>query len=728
MTLIRVALDVPVDHLFDYRCDDRAARVGARVLVPFGRRRLIGIVVAKPEHSEVPETSLKHAIRVLDEQPLLSRADLRLLHFAADYYVHPLGAAIMMAVPATLRRVRRRDQAPAAYALTPAGAAIDAAILPPRARASHRLLALLQSAPVVGHSAVAAQGAAARKALQVFLEKGWVRTAVPEPGLVQHSPDSPAVAPGPPLNPEQTAAVEAISSSLGRFQPMLLLGITGSGKTEVYLHAIAAALARNAQALLLVPEIALTPQLQSLIVARFPGTTIATLHSSLADGERAAHWEATRSGKARIVLGTRLAVFAPIPALGLIIVDEEHDSSFKQGEGFRYSARDLAVVRARQVGIPVVLGSATPALETYRNAIDDRYRLLRLSQRINARPPLIDCIDLRQGLQADGLSGRLIAAIASRIERGEQSMVFINRRGYAPVLVCGSCGWTSDCRRCSAKLVLHLPDRRLRCHHCGHDSAVPTNCPDCGNADLAPVGQGTQRIEAALAQHFPEARILRIDRDTTRRRNAWPDMRERIREGTVDILVGTQILAKGHDFPRLNLVGIINADSMLYSNDFRAPERLYALLSQVSGRAGRANVRGQVLVQTRFSDHPLYAALRSQDFDAFARGLLAERRQAGFPPYVHQALLRAEAGNIDTALQFLARAARAARGLTPAVSVYDPVPAGMMRRAGRERAHLLVQSGSRTELRAFLKAWHQRLADAGSSATRWSLDVDPAEL
>lgn len=725
MGLIRVALDVPIDRLFDYRCEDRTARVGARVLVPFGRRRLIGIIVAKPEHSEVPAAALKHAHQILDEQPLLGRLDLRLIEFAAGYYAHPLGAAIMMAVPASLRRIRRRDQTPVAYALTAAGAAIESSLLPPRALASHRLLALLKSAPVIGHAAVAAQGAAARKALQTFVEKGWVRKAAPEQ---LPSPDSLEVTEGPALNAEQTAAAESIVSAMGGFQPILLLGITGSGKTEVYLHSMAAALARNAQVLLLVPEIALTPQLQSLIVARFPGTPIATLHSGLADGERAAHWEAARNGKARIVLGTRLAVFAPIPALGLIIVDEEHDGSFKQGEGFRYSARDLAVVRGRLAGVPVVLGSATPALETYRNAVEGRYRMLQLSQRISAKPPLIECIDLRQGLPADGLSGRLISAIASRIERGEQSMVFINRRGYAPVLVCGSCGWTADCGRCSAKLVLHLPERRLRCHHCGHDSAVPAVCPDCGDADLAPLGQGTQRIEAALARHFPGARILRIDRDTTRRRHAWPDMRERIREGSVDILVGTQILAKGHDFPRLNLVGIINADNMLYSNDFRAPERLYALLSQVAGRAGRGDVRGQVLVQTRFPDHPLYAALRNQDFEAFARGLLAERRQAGFPPYVHQALLRAEARSVDTALQFLAKAARAARGISPAVTVYDPVPAGMMRRAGRERAHLLVQSGSRKELRVFLQDWYQRLADAGDTATRWSLDVDPSEL
>lgn len=725
MSLIRVALDVPVARLFDYRCDDPDARIGARVLVPFGRRRLIGIIVAKPERSEVPPAGLKHALRVLDEQPLLGKTDLKLLGFAADYYVHPLGSAVMATMPAALRQVRSREQNPAGYALTPAGTGVDASTLPPRSRAQHRLLSLLRGSPVIPHAVIATESDAIRKALKIFIAQGWVRAATPVPSS---SPDSHRAAAGPALNGEQAAAVDAIVSSLGHYLPLLLLGITGSGKTEVYLHAIAAALARNTQALLLVPEIALTPQLQSLVVTRFPGTTVATLHSGLADGERATHWEAARSGKARIVLGTRLAVFAPLPAPGLIIVDEEHDSSFKQGEGFRYSARDLAVVRARQAGAPVVLGSATPALETYRNAVDGRYRLLRLSQRIHALPPQIDCIDLQQEQPADGLSGRLIAAIRTRIERGEQSMVFINRRGYAPVLVCGSCGWTSDCRRCSAKLVLHLRERRLRCHHCGHDSAVPTACPDCGNADLAPVGQGTQRIEAALAQHFPEARILRIDRDTTRRRNAWPDMRDRIRDGAVDILVGTQILAKGHDFPQLNLVGIVNADSMLYSSDFRAPERLYALLTQVAGRAGRGDTRGQVLVQTRFPGHPLYAALRNQDFDAFARELLAERRQAGFPPYMHQAVLRAEARSVDLALQFLEKAARLARGITPAVSVYDPIPAGMMRKAGRERAHLLLQSPSRKELRTFLSAWHPQLAKAASSAVRWALDVDPAEL
>ena len=726
MSLIRVALDVPLTRLFDYRCDDRSATVGARVLVPFGRQKLIGIIVAKPAASEVPEAKLKRASAVLDTAPLLSSADLRLLEFAADYYVHPLGAVIMATVPAALRRVRRREEPPAAYTLTAAGTALDVSVLPPRARAQRDLLVLLQHRLVIEHAEIYARGTAARNALQAFIAHGWVQSAAPP----QHDVLTPVPTPAasPPLTAEQTAAIGEITATLGSYQALLLWGITGSGKTEVYLHAIAAALARSTQVLLLVPEIALTPQLQALVIARFPGVRIAILHSGLAEGDRAAHWQAARTGRARIILGTRLSVFTPLPAPGLIIVDEEHDMSFKQGEGFRYSARDLAVVRARYAGVPVVLGSATPALETYRNAVDGRYHLLTLPNRIHARPPVISCIDLRHEQTTDGLSARLLAAIGARIARNEQSMVFINRRGYAPVLMCGSCGWTSDCKRCSARLVLHLRDRRLRCHHCGHDSAVPAACPDCGDIDLAPIGQGTQRVEAALVRQFPQARILRIDRDTTRRKDAWQNMRSRIQDRTVDILVGTQILAKGHDFPHLNLVGVINADSMLYSNDLRAPERLYALLTQVAGRAGRGTDQGEVLIQTQFANHPLYAALRDQDFDAFARSLLAERRQAGFPPYVHQALLRAEARDVDTALQFLAQAARSARRLQPAVTVYDPVPANMMRKAGRERAHLLVQSPVRAELRAFLNAWRPHLEKAATTAARWSLDVDPAEF
>lgn len=726
MSLVRVALDVPVARLFDYRCDDSMATVGARLLVPFGRQKMIGVVVAHPADSEVPETKLRRVLAVLDSAPLLRRADLRLIEFAAEYYVYPLGAAILMTLPAALRRIRSRESHPPAWALSTIGRSVDAAQLSSRVPARHTLLAQLQTRAVINHEEIAAAGAAAQRALRFFIDQSWVVPASSDEPSSNNAPN-PAVA-RHQLNTEQAAAVETIISALGTYQPLLLWGITGSGKTEVYLYAMAAALARNAQVLLLVPEIVLTPQLEQLVIARFPGTPVATLHSGLADGERTRRWQAARTGKARIVLGTRLSVFTPMPELGLIVVDEEHDTSFKQSEGFRYSARDLAVTRARQHGIPVVLGSATPALETWRNATDKRYRLLKLTTRIQTGLPKISCVDLRRQPQTDGLAMPLMSAIGERTARNEQSLVFINRRGYAPVLLCDSCGWMPECRRCSSRLVVHLRDRILRCHHCGHERPVPTSCPDCGETDLAPVGQGTQRIEASLARQFPSARILRIDRDTTRRSGVWQDMRERIKGRDVDILIGTQILAKGHDFPHLSLVGVVNADSMLYSSDFRAAERLYALLTQVAGRAGRGTAPGRVLIQTQFPDHPLYAALCAQDFASFARMQLAERKQAGFPPYVHQALLRAEAQELETALKFLNAAAASARGLSVEVTVFDPVPAQMTRKAGRERAHLLVQAQSRTKLRSFLNDWHPLLAAKASTAARWSLDVDPLEF
>ena len=667
MKVIRVALDVPVAKLFDYLAPDATtADVGQRVLVPFGRKQAIGIILELAHSSELRGDRLKSAIRVLRESPPLAPQDLCLMRFAADYYHHPLGAVVMGALPARLRR--------------PAD--------PPRRRAG--------------------------------------RAEEPGPNAALLSPGASFTV--PELTSGQARAVAEICRGLGGFRPFLLLGVTSSGKTEVYLHAIAAALEAGKQSLVLVPEIALTPQLEALVGRRFPGTRRVSLHSGLAETERLEHWRAAGSGEARIVLGTRLAVFTPMPELGLVVVDEEQDASFKQAEGFRYSARDLAVVRARQRGVPVVLGSATPAIETYANAVGGRYSLLALPDRIGVAPPRISCIDTRGTRLADGLSPRLVDALRKRLAGGEQSLVFINRRGYAPVLVCRSCGWTSGCARCAAQLVLHLPERRLRCHHCGHVSSPPAACPDCGNPDLAPIGHGTQRVEEALRQHLPDARILRIDRDTTRRRRAWQDMRQRIESRDVDILVGTQILAKGHDFPHLNLVGVLNADSQLYSSDFRAAERLFALLTQVSGRAGRGGIQGEVLIQTEFPQHPLYAALRLQDYRAFADGTLAERRQAGFPPAVHQALLRAEAPRLATALEFLAAAARRGKTLGARVTIYDPVPAALQRRAGRERAQLLVQSGSRAELRRFLAVWREALGQSSTTRARWALDVDPLEF
>lgn len=728
MNIIKVALDVPVTTLFDYRLVDATIKdVGCRVVVPFGKKRAIGVIVEVVNTSSVAPDRLKPALQMLRDSPRLENADLELLKFASDYYHYPLGAAIMGTLPARLRRPRLSAgtrQVHGRFMLTEAGTAIEPSTLPARAHLKRRLLALLHERAVDAADA-RALSARAPRLLKELLQEGLVRldTSTSPPPTVARP-----LQPAPPLTPEQEQALTAVIADLQRFRVHLLLGVTGSGKTEVYLHAMAAVLAAGCQALLLVPEIALTPQLESLVRGRFPDVPLVTLHSGLNDSERLEHWLEAQSGRAGVVLGTRLAVFAPMPQLGIIIIDEEHDGSFKQTDGFRYSARDIAVVRARQYGVPIILGSATPSLETYFNAANGRYQLSVLSQRIGAPLPHIECVDTRGERLEDGLSGRLLQTLDEYLARGEQSLVFINRRGYAPVLMCHSCGWISGCHRCSAQLVLHLRQRQLRCHHCGHIAAIPPACPDCGNPQLAPLGQGTQRVEDALAQRYAETSVLRIDRDSMRPRHAWQAMRRRIHAGDVKILVGTQILAKGHDFPHLNLVGVLNADSMLYSADFRASERLLALLMQVAGRAGRGTTQGRVLIQTEFPNHPLYQALKLQDYRAFADSLLEERRQAGFPPFLYQALLRAEAPRLATALDFLRAAAVSARSVSAPVTLYDPVPAAMPRRAGRERAQLLVQCESRARLQQFVGAWHRKLSENRSAPARWAIDVDPLEF
>jgi primosomal protein N' (replication factor Y) len=731
MKIVRVGFDVPLDKLFDYRYDDaRETDLGARVLAPFGRRSAVGVILEIGDTSALATARLKPITKILRDAPGFSANDIRLLRFAAEYYHHPLGAVVMSALPAGLRRVRRQPaKSLTHYALTALGATRTIDSLPARALVKRRLLTLFQAQQHIDDDAIRACAPTAKIALRQLIESGYVATregALASAASATTSDNAEIT--GPQLTADQAVAVASIRAELSTFKAHLLLGVTGSGKTEVYLRVIDAVLRRGHQALLLVPEISLTPQLEATVRDRFPHAHVVSLHSGLNETERLNHWIATQSGAARIVLGTRLAVFAPLPELGLIVVDEEHDASFKQSDGFRYSARDLAVVRARQRGIPVVLGSATPALETYQNAASGRYALARLPGRINNTMPRITCVNTRDVKLDNGLAAPLLNALRERLARREQSLLFINRRGYAPVLMCHDCGWLSGCHRCSAKLVLHSHDRRLHCHHCGFQSIVPVSCPDCGNADLSPVGQGTQRIEATLAERFPQARILRIDRDSTRARGAWGRMREQIEAREVDILVGTQILAKGHDFPNLSLVCVINADNLLYSTDFRAPERLYALLTQVAGRAGRGTTQGDVLIQTDFPTHPLYAALRDQDTIRFSEDLLKERRSAGFPPFQYQALLRAEAPKLETAVTWLARAAACARDIDDGITVYDPVPAGMTRLAGRERAQLLVQSSSRNRLQRFLTAWRAALAEKKASTARWSIDVDPLEL
>jgi primosomal protein N' (replication factor Y) len=729
MQLVRVALDVPLPTLFDYRLEHATRElIGVRVLVPFGRGQRAGIILEVGGAPQVPPERIKRVTQVFVDEPRLAPDLLDLMRFASRYYHYPIGQVVMGALPQPLRRARASRDAEARVALTPAALAADWSALPPRAVARRRVLEHLRADGPCAPVQLRSLASTASRALKDLMAQGWVAPQVV--ALARETPQGAVhcAVPDLALTRDQAKALNAIEATLGRFAAWLLLGVTGSGKTEVYLQLIERVLARGGQALLLVPEINLTPQLQARLSARFPGAVLAGLHSGVPEAERLRRWRAAESAHASILVGTRLAVFTPLPRLGLIVVDEEHDASFKQQEGLRYSARDLAVLRAKHRRVPVVLGSATPSLETYASALAGRYRLAQLPSRANSQLPSIRCVDTRGQRLREGLSLELIDALTRCLGSREQGLVFVNRRGYAPALVCFACGWSAPCPRCSARLVLHLSETRLRCHYCGHEEPVVGACPSCGNLDLTAAGHGTQRIEHALGQLFPAARVLRIDRDTARKRLAFERMRQRVQDHDVDILVGTQMLAKGHDFPRLTLVGVINADRALYSTDFRAAERLFAQLTQVAGRAGRRDAAGEVLIQTEFPGHPLYQAVRRQDYAAFAQLALADRREATVPPYAHQVLLRAEAPRRDAVERFLGRAAQAGRRLGFRVEIYEPVPAPVARVAGRERGHLLVQSGSRIELQRFTDAWAPRLSGREARRVRWALDVDPADL
>jgi len=665
--ILRIALDTPLNAVFDYRwvCEkSETPEVGQLAMVPFGRREVVGLIVAVLQETDVPPEKLKDALAVRSQLAPLSPQWLALAGFAAEYYQRPLGEVALPGLPRNLRVLTT--------------VALDRAI------------------KKLGKSDDVHDG-------------------------------TPAAA--PELNPAQQAAADAIGGAVG-FAPFLLYGVTGSGKTEVYLQACAQVLAREPQGqiLILVPEINLTPQLEGNIRARFPGVMLSTLHSSLSEGERMLHWLAAHEGKARIVLGTRLSILASLPDLKLIVIDEEHDPSYKQQEGLRYSARDLAVWRAHQLKIPVVLGSATPSLESWHHALAGRYRKLELRERAvqQAVLPTVKLIDMARDRGRDGISANLIDAVRRRMAKGEQSLLFLNRRGYSPVICCESCGWVSECKRCTSFMVLHKPEFRLRCHHCSLEMRIPRHCPTCGNVDLQPLGRGTQRVEEGLQALFPEARILRIDADSTRRKGSAKEAFDTVHRGEVDILIGTQMVAKGHDFKNLTLVGILNPDTALFSQDYRASERLFAQLMQVAGRAGRAGGNtSEVMIQTAYTQHPLYAAVVSHDYDHFATSLLAEREQAGLPPYLFQAMLRAEASELAVAIEFL----KIARDLVQhqGITINDPIPMSMTRVHNVERAQLLVESPSRPALQAFLKAWMHALRELKTRA-KWSLEVDPVDI
>ena len=733
MPIVRVALDVPLSTLFDYTVDERVV-AGQRVLVEFRRRRMVGVVMECVQSTDVAVERLKPVLQVLLDSAPLSEKLLGLLNFCSDYYHFPIGPTVLSALPGRLRSDQPITIKPVlAYRLITGDAAHDLETFPKRRTVAGKIMGELSE-----HPRTLAQlkrlFATAGAQLSWLVQAGWVEkfdVSPPSLPLIPMAGEAQihTFANAHQLTDEQQLAVDAITTQTG-YACFLLHGITGSGKTEVYVHLMDQVLQRAAQVLLLVPEINLTPQLESYFASRFPDVELVSLHSGLSENKRLKSWQLAQSGVAKIVLGTRLSVFAELPRLGLIIVDEEHDSSFKQQDGLRYSARDVAIFRANQTGVPIVLGSATPSFESYYNAQSGRYRMLRLTGRAksDAQLPRVRCIHIKQNIMVEGVSDVLLGEIGKRLACAEQSLLFINRRGFAPVLMCTECGWLSDCKHCAGKMVVHLKDRRLRCHHCGDQMRVPVACPDCGHKELLPVGSGTQRVEAILAARFPDARVLRVDRDSTKNKHAWQTMRDRIQANEVDILVGTQMLAKGHDFPDLTLVGVLDPDSALYSGDFRAAEKLFAQLMQVAGRAGRSDKPGEVLIQTAFPDHPLFRSLQRHDFEGWAAEQLAERQMAGFPPFTFQAMLRAEGLQESEVYAYLHGARKAAIALQHPVEILGVVPATLARRANHVRAQLLVQADTRRALQQFLRAWQVMLDDLATHKLRCSLDIDPLEF
>ncbi|MFC3716429.1 primosomal protein N' [Luteimonas soli] len=731
-SVLQVALPVPLPRLFDYRAPAGMTAapdlVGCRVRVPFGPRELVG-VVAGVGTAAGDTPALREALACLDDAPLLHGELFDSLRWLARYTHAPLGEVLATALPAALRRGEPLPDTHAwAWRLTEAGATALPGL---RGGSRPRRLAELLHEAARDEDALAGlmddwRGAARSLAKRELVE----RIAIPASRL------APTPQPGPEPNAEQAAAIETIHAVDG-FAALLLDGVTGSGKTEVYLQAIADCLARGRQALVLVPEIGLTPQLLSRFRARL-GVPVHATHSGLNDGERARTWAAALRGEARVVVGTRSAVFTPLPEAGLIVIDEEHDGSYKQQDGIRYHARDFALVRGKALGVPVLLGSATPSLESLHNARANRYAHLRLTRRAgDAKPPRVRVLDVRKRPLDAGLSNDLLDAAGKALDAGGQVLVFKNRRGYAPVLLCHDCGWSAQCKRCDAPMTVHAGGRRLQCHHCGARQSVPLACPDCASLALQPQGIGTERIEELLAKRFDGMPVLRIDRGSTRRQGALEKHFESL--GTnAGVLVGTQMLAKGHDLPNLTLVCVVGIDEGLFSADFRAGEKLAQLLVQVSGRAGRADKPGEVLLQTHHPDHPLLQTLVHGGYHAFADGELMQREAAGFPPFAHLALLRAEAKHVDAPMQFL-RAAKelllpfAATGskqeAAAGLELHGPLPAPMPRRAGMHRAQLLVSAVQRRELHAALDAVVPALhALPEARKVRWSLDVDPVDL
>lgn len=724
----RIAVNVPLSDGFLTYSHSEPLPPGTRVLVPFRNKTVVGIVWETDIAPDMDTARILSVQTAFVEENPLPQSWRDLLAFTSRYYHYPTGQAVFAALPQGLKETRAVEmpQPPLFYALNEAGRAQT----PPPARFNKK--AALWDALLSGGMTMAALkqvNAQAAKLIEDWVEQGWIKTTeAAKPvlrschGQASHSEFV--------LNADQQKASDEIQTAFGKFQPFLLYGITGSGKTEVYFDVMAKVLAQGRQVLFLLPEINLTPQLLKRVENRFADIPTAVLHSQMAAGRRTQDYLRAMLGQAKLVIGTRLAVFTPLPDVGLIVVDEEHDGSFKQDNELRYHARDLAVWRAKQSGCPIVLGSATPSLESWYKAQSGAYRLLQLTERAHASAqlPQVEILNVGRLKLDNGFSPQALQLLKQNFEAGGMSLVYLNRRGFAPALFCGDCGHTFGCPNCSAKMVLHQRARQLRCHHCDHREPIPYKCPDCGNQDLTAVGHGTQRVEETLRAFLPKATIVRVDRDSTAHKNDWADLYRRIADNEIDILVGTQMLAKGHDFARLNLVIVLNADGSLYSADFRAPERLFAELMQVSGRAGRADKPGKVLIQTQLPEHPVFAAVKAQDYAVFAENELNERQMFTMPPFGFQTAVRADAPRVADAMEFLNAAKETLAPLLPeSVSQFGAAPMLMVRLAERERAQIFLESTSRQDLHRAVSLWVQVLQQNRDGKIRWSVDVDVQE-
>ena len=733
---LRIALPSPLRRLFDYRAPTQVAvaawQPGMRVRVPFGRREMVGILVETASSTHVPVDKIKDALELLDEQPLLPASIMRLCLWTAQYYQHSLGDTFSWALPTLLRQGEPAEARQQKIWLAKLPLNLEDPLLTRAPRQRDALKVLAQHTQGIAHERLE-QFNISKDSATALLKKGFASQQLRQLQDLPHKTPSLAQ-PELPLNEEQQAAFNAIHANNQEFKAYLLAGVTGSGKTEVYLQLIREALAAGKQVLVLIPEINLGPQTLERFTKRF-NARIALLHSHVNDRERLEAWLAARSGHADIIIGTRSALFTPLKNLGLIIIDEEHDASYKQQEGLRYHARDLALVRARSANVPIVLGSATPCLESLHNAHSGRFALLRLTKRAGgASQPKFIRLDVRSLPLDSGISAPLQKEIRTTLEAGQQVLVFLNRRGFSPVLMCNDCGWMSQCSECDARLTLHQRSNELRCHHCGHSEARPHNCPSCNKVDLRPIGAGTERAEERLQILFPDTPVLRIDRDSTSRKGSMDALLTQIGSGEPCIMIGTQMLAKGHHFPRVILVAILNADGGLFSADFRASEKMAQLIVQVAGRAGRASDLGRVIIQSALADHPLLVQLSEQGYFAFAEQALSERRATALPPFSHLALLRADALKPELADAFLEDAYSIAEQLLEqlkieGVELLGPIASPMERRAGRYRAQLLIQANSRAPLHRLLTPLCNNLESLPSARqSRWSMDVDPIDL